>query len=236
MWRALFFALVLAIPSTGVRTAPPALSRAEGPAQSRVEGKAATPPAAETNAPKAPAAPTPPTVETPSIARGAAIVPPAGTIVPPIMRGGRGRGGRPSMEPSANGDFAPIVVRDLHAVVTINGRGSRVVEAIVAFSERSITASDSRNNFTVKSFPYAAVTHVTLSRSRRPRTTGGATLEIPGLPEGNIFGRGPRLWVTVETSEDRLVLRIDPQQMRPLLDVVANRTKVQIERYMEPEP
>ena len=44
-----------------------------------------------------------------------------------------------------DGDFQPIVVRDLRAVTVINGRGSRMVDAIVAFSEKSITASDSRN-------------------------------------------------------------------------------------------
>ena len=127
------------------------------------------------------------------------------------------------------------MVRDLHAVAVVNGRASRIVEAIVAFSEKSITASDSRNGFTVKTFPYSAVTHATLSRSRKPRTTGGATLEIPGLPEGNIFARGPRLWVTIETADDRLVLRLEPQQMRPLADLLTQRTKAPIERYMEPE-
>src|SRR5205814_3375860 len=122
------------------------------------------------------------------------------------------------------------------AVVTLAGRGSRVVAAIVAFSEKSLTATDLRNGFTVKTFPYSAVTHATLSRSRRPRATGGATLEIPGLSEGNIFARGPRLWVTIETADDKLVLRLEPPQMRPLADLIGQRTKAPIERYMEPEP
>jgi serine/threonine protein kinase len=64
---------------------------------------------------------------------------------------------------------------------------------------------------------------------------GGATLEIPRPPEGNIFARGPRLWVTIETADDRLVLRIEPQKIRPLLDIVAQRTKASVERQMEPE-
>ena len=130
-----------------------------------------------------------------------------------------------------------MVLRDEHAVVTLGGgRGSRIVEAIVAFSEKSLTATDTRNGFTVKTFPYSAVTHATFSRSRRPRGTGGATLEIPGLPEGNIFARGPRLWMTIETADDKLVLRLEPQQMRPLADLIGQRTKAKIERYMEPEP
>jgi hypothetical protein len=81
------------------------------------------------------------------------------------------------------------------------------------------------------------VTNATLSRSRRPRGKGGATLEVPGgIPEGNIFARGPRLWVTIETADDRLVLRIEPQQVRPIFDLLGERTRASIERYMEPEP
>ena len=156
--------------------------------------------------------------------------------LPPMMPGGRGRGPRGGRGPSANGDFAPMIIRDLHVVAVINGSASRIVEALVAFSEKSITATDQRNGFTLKTFPYGAVTHTTLSRSHKPRRAGGAIFEVPGgIPEGNIFARGPRLWVTIETADDRLVLRIDSQQLRPLLDVLASRTRAPIERYLEPE-
>ena len=103
------------------------------------------------------------------------------------------------MPPSANGEFAPMVVRDLHAVAVINGRASRIVEAIVAFSEKSITATDSRNGFTVKTFPYSAVTHATLSRSRKPRSTGGATFDTPG----GIPGRQHLRAGTAPVGDDR---------------------------------
>jgi len=128
------------------------------------------------------------------------------------------------------------VVRDLRAVAVINGRSSKVVDAIVAFSEQSITASDSRSGTTVKTFAYSAVTHATVSRSRKPRGAGGAFVETPGgIPDGNIFSRGARLWVTLETADDRLVLRLDPEQLRPVTDLVGQRTRVQIERYMDPD-
>ena len=67
-------------------------------------------------------------------------------------------------------------------------------------------------------------------------TTGGDTFETPGgIPEGNIFSRGPRLWVTIETADDRLVLRLDSPQLTPVLDLVGERTLAPIERYMDPE-
>lgn len=141
------------------------------------------------------------------------------------------------MPPSpSRGEFAPVVVRDVQALALIGGRPNRIVDAIVAFSEKSITASDSRSGLTVKTFPYGAVTHTTLSRSRKPRGAGGVEVAVPGgIPEGTIFARGPRLWVTIETADDRLVLRLDPEKMRPLLDLVVSRTKVPIERFMDPE-
>ena len=157
---------------------------------------------------------------------------PKSCLRPVSWRGGRGEA--PARPPDAN--FQPIVVRDLRAVAVINGRSSKVVDAIVAFSEQSITASDSHNGTTVKTFAYSAVTHATVSRSRKPRGAGGAFVETPGgIPDGNIFSRGARLWVTLETADDRLVLRLDQEQLRPVTDLVGQRTKVQIERYMDPE-
>ena len=106
----------------------------------------------------------------------------------------------------------------------------------MAFSEKSITASDSRSGLTVKTFPDSAVTHTTLSRGRKPRGAGGGDVVVPGgIPEGNIFARGPRLWVTIETADDRLVLRVDPEKVRSVLDLVGSRTRIPIERFMDPE-
>ena len=211
---------VVTVPAAAPRPAPAAA--AQQPKTVKVEPMVAPPRVAES-----PAAPPP-----------AAAAGPSAETRPPFVRGGRGgRGMRGGMPPSSpDGGFRPVVVRDTHAVVLINGRGSRLVEAIVAFSEKSISASDSRNGFTIKTFPYSAVTHATLSRSRTPRGAGGVAVDLPGgIPEGNIFARGPRLWVTIETADDRLVLRIEPPQIRPILDLVAQRAKVQVERYMEPE-
>jgi serine/threonine-protein kinase len=179
-----------------------------------------------------PAPPPPLAATTPSTPPRIPATLPASEILPPPGLGGRGDA--PARPPDA--DFRPIVVRDLRAVTVINGRSSKVVDAIVAFSEQSITASDSHNGTTVKTFAYSAVTHATVSRSRKPRGAGGAFVETPGgIPEGNIFSRGAHLWVTLETADDRLVLRLDPEQLRPVTDLVGQRTKVQIERYMDPE-
>jgi hypothetical protein len=182
-----------------------------------------------------PAPPSAPVAATPSTPPRIPATLPASEILPPAGLGGRGgRGEAPARPPDAN--FQPIVVRDLRAVAVFNGRSSKVVDAIVAFSEQSITASDSHNGTTVKTFAYSAVTHATVSRSRKPRGAGGAFVETPGgIPDGNIFSRGARLWVTLETADDRLVLRLDPEQLRPVTDLVGQRTKVQIERYMDPE-
>jgi hypothetical protein len=63
----------------------------------------------------------------------------------------------------------------------------------------------------------------------------GKTLGKYSIVEGNIFARGRALWVTLETADERLVLRLDPAQLRPLLSLVEQRTKPRIERFMDPE-
>ncbi len=168
------------------------------------------------------------TVATPSAP--AATPPPAAA---PAAAGARG--GRPAVGPAVAGEFKPMAVRDVNALA-VGPRGNRFVAGNVAFSERSITVSEERNGLLVKTLPYSAVLHTTLSRSRKPRGAGGAELQVAGgIPEGNIFARGPRLWLTLETANDRLVLRLDPAQLRPVLALVEQRTKPRIERFMEPE-
>ncbi len=146
---------------------------------------------------------------------------------PPVSRLGR----------SPETGFQPTVIRDARALLVLNDRDTRMVGAILTFSERSITATDGRNGVTVKSFPYDAVKHVSFSRGRLPRGTGGADVKVPGgIPEGNVLTRGPRLWLTIETAEDRLVLRLDPPALRPALDLVQQRMKVPLERFEDPNP
>jgi hypothetical protein len=227
---------VMTMPAPASVPAPAIVVPVAAPtAEPAVIVEAPPPPKVVKAQPAPPAPPSPLTAATPSTPPRIPATLPASEVVPPAGLAGRGgRGEAPARPPDAN--FQPIVVRDLRAVTVINGRSSKVVDAIVAFSEQSITASDSHNGTTVKTFAYSAVTHATVSRSRKPRGAGGAFVETPGgIPDGNIFSRGPRLWVTLETADDRLVLRLDPEQLRPVLDLVGQRTKVEIERYLDPE-
>ena len=41
--------------------------------------------------------------------------------------------------------------------------------------------------------------------------------------------------MTIQTADDQLIIRLDQEQMRPLAELVVQRTRVQLERYMEPE-
>ncbi len=206
------------------------------PAATVVPAPPAAPPAASSVAPvvASPAVPpaTPPAAQLP-----AATVTPPSVDALPAMRGGRGgrvlRGGA---QVFPDGEFKPVVLRDLHTLALISGRGSRIVDTTFTFAEKSISVTDSRTGFTVKMFPYSSVTHATLSRGRTPRATGGADVDVPGgVPGGNIFARGPRLWMVIQTADDQLIVRLDQEQMRPVTELVAQRTRVQIERYMEPQ-
>jgi hypothetical protein len=206
----------------------------------------ATPPQPKPQAPPKPPKTAPAAAGSPTVAERAAA-PLSATAAAPstdpstaLTRDGRaGRGGPGAVPPppsTPSVEFHPVVVPDLRAVSVVNGRESRIIETLVTFSEKSITASDSKNGLVVKTFAYSAVTHTTVSRSRKPRGAGGAVVETPGgIPEGNIFSRGPRLWVTIETADDRLVLRLDQQQLKPVLDLVEARTQAPIERFMDPE-
>ncbi len=173
----------------------------------------------------------PPPVVAKGVAAPTSAALPAGATPSPIRRG---LGGPTPPRPPEAG-FQPTVIRDARALLVLDGRDTQMVGAILAFSERSITATDVRNGVTVKSFPYDAVKHVSFSRGRLPRGTGGADVRVRGgIPEGNVLTRGPRLWLTIETADDRLVLRLDPPALRPALDLVQQRMKVRLERFEDP--
>jgi serine/threonine-protein kinase len=197
--------------------APPASPPASQP-QPQLQSKPPAPAPAQTTAQKS----DPPIADSPSIGR----------------RGGRGRA---AAEPAARVNptvaFQPVAIRDARALVILpNGRDSRLIESVVAFGEKAIEVTDVRTGFLYKSLTYDAVEHATLTRGRLPKVFGGADVQTPGgIPQGNVFTRGQRLWVTLETANDRLVLRLEPQSLRPFVDLVRQRTKAPVDEYSEPQ-
>ena len=150
---------------------------------------------------------------------------------PDGARGRFGRGRESVQPPVVTREFASTTISDVRVVVTLGNR-SRLVDALLTFGEQAITTTDERNGFIGKSMPYASVQHVTLSRSRVPRGLGGVEVVLPGgAPGGNLLSRGPWLWLTFETMDDRLVMRLNPPQPRPVLDLIAERIPVMVERY-----
>ena len=131
------------------------------------------------------------------------------------------------------GVFQPITIQDVRALLVLPRREARMIGTTLAFSERAITATDPRG-VTMKSFPYDTVTHAAVSRSRLPRGVGGAEMKIPG-GISEVFTRGAvRPWLTIETVDDFLVLRVDPAAIRQVLDLLRQRTKAPLERFEDP--
>ena len=85
----------------------------------------------------------------------------------------------------AEGEFEPVVVRDLRAVAVIDGRTSRVVESIVAFSERSIRRAAIRATGP-PSRPFPTV------RSRTRPSPDRASRAAPAAPPSTCPAESPR--------------------------------------------
>ena len=146
---------------------------------------------------------------------------------------GRGRSEARSATPSADAGPQPTVFQKVHALVVLRGV-SRVIETTLTFAEKAMSITDARSGFVVRSLQYDALQYAFFSRSHLPRDAGGVELQIPeGFPAAVARGEGPRLWLTLRTADERLVLRLDPPAVRPVLDLVAQRTKATIERYTE---
>jgi len=227
-------------PAAGPTVAPPAPPPPAAPIEKRV-----SPPIA---APALPAAPVPtkptsapPATQAPEAGADRRVVPSPAEPVPFPQRGrrggsmfpsARGRSGASSTAPATEAGSQPAAFR-VHALVAMGG-GSRMVETTLTFEEKSMAFTDARG-VRVRSISYDALQFAFFSRSHLPRGASGVELQIPGgMPAIIEQGQGPRLWLTLRAGDERVVLRIDPPTVRPILDLVEQRTKVKVERYTEP--
>ena len=127
----------------------------------------------------------------------------------------------------------PTAFKNVHALVSLRGV-SRLVETTLTFTENAMSFTDVRSGLVVRSLPYDTLQYAFFSRSHLPRGAGGVDLEVPGgFPAAVARGDMPRLWLTLRTANERLVLRLDPPAVRPVLDLVEQKTKAKVERYTD---
>lgn len=156
---------------------------------------------------------------------------------------GRGRAATPAVAaapPTAPAAPATPAAADAPAehfadvrVLTVDGTRGREVEALLGLEPGTLFVR-SREGAVLRTLPYRNVTAITYARSRRPRgqTIPGA-LELPENFGGSGFLGGARHWLTLQTADEFLVLRLEDRNVIRIMQAVEARTGVKVVRNQD---
>jgi serine/threonine-protein kinase len=183
------------------------------------------PPAPDPSAAPAVAAGTTPAVSTPTPASASGAPPVDGrAAAPTAMRGAaRGRGrGVVATDPL-------LAFSDLRAFV-VTGRKAEEQSAVLRFEAGAITLAADKGSRVYGQMPYAELTSATFVRAKNPRwypTLAGppSNVDMPG----GLF-RSSRGWLALQSRNGYLIVRLNDDTARHVLDTVTARTGVKVEQ------
>jgi serine/threonine-protein kinase len=178
--------------------------------------------------------PAAPPSSTPAAGRTTAAPPAAAAAAPGTSRSGAPAaaraGGAPastSAAPTATAPpEAPMEYKQVRLLV-INGRRSDDQEGMLSFSDGSMTIVGQGSGSGLASMPYDTLLRATYVHSRDPRWDPSLAGPPQDLDVGGIF-RTAKHWLVLQGRETFMVLRLEDNNWRPILNTVVDRTKVQI--------
>jgi serine/threonine-protein kinase len=205
-----------------------AAADAAPPADVSAAPSAATAPAAE-----APAAPAPTASAAPPSASAAGPtrssgMPPSSSTIPsaprssaaaaPTAATAAGRTGGPAEPPPMRYENVRVLVLD--------GRRSSDQEGQLVIGDGSV-AVHARGGAALSSLPYDALLRATYVHARDPKWDPSLAGPPQDLDVGGIF-RTAKHWLVLQGREQFMVLRLEDSNWRPIVNMVVDRTKVQL--------
>jgi serine/threonine-protein kinase len=156
-------------------------------------------------------------------APGAASTDGRATAPPAASRGaarGRGRGTVAD---------TPVAFSDLRALV-VTGRKAEEESAVLRFEGGAITLTADKGGRVYSRLPYGELTSAAFVRAKNPRwypTLAGppSNVDMPG----GLF-RSSRGWLALQSRNSYLIVRLNDDTLRRVLDTVTERTGVKIEQ------
>ena len=107
------------------------------------------------------------------------------------------------------------------------GDKTNEIKVHLIVTEDSIQVRDSQFSRTLKEIPYSEIKDVTYSFSKHRRWKAGvaAAVAVNVFAAPLFFMKGKKHWLTFETEEDRLALRLDKRNFKDILSAVDRRLK-----------
>ena len=115
-------------------------------------------------------------------------------------------------------------------MLTLAGDRGREDEALLGLEPGSLVVR-ARDGRVLRTLPYRGMTALTYARARRPR--GQDVPNAAAVPEnvgGSGFLGGSRHWLTVQTPDDFLVLRLEDRNVIAIMRSLEARTGLRVVR------
>ena len=196
--------------SAATTTTPsPAQGAATGASRAATSSSPSTPPAAPSS--RATAAAPSGAVTSTNAGRGSTTAPPA-------------------TGPSTTAAAPPENFGDVKAMI-FEGSKSREVDALLSLEPGKLIVRSKSDGAVLRTVPYTAIAAATYARARRPRgqTVTGAYNVPDDVGGSGLFG-GARHWLTLQTSNDYVIIRLEDRNVIPVLNGLEARTGSKITR------
>ncbi len=211
--------------TTGTVAAPepaPAAPAVPAPAPVAIRGATAAVPAANTPAPV-------PGAAAPGAAPGRVLDPlaiDAGRRGDPAgVRGVAAAAGRRGAAPVDDQLLAFTDVR----VMVVTGKKAQDEEILLNFVGGQIALVARRAGTAMATLPYQSIASATFVRARDPKWNPGFSSPPDGLDVGGML-RTPKLWLTLQTRESYVILRLADTNVTRVIEAVEARTGLTVER------
>jgi hypothetical protein len=111
------------------------------------------------------------------------------------------------------------------------GSKSREVDALLSLEPGNLIVRSKSDGAVLRTVPYTAIAAATYARARRPR--GQAVVGASNVPDdvggSGLFG-GARHWLTLQTSNDYVIIRLEDRNVISVLNGLEARTGNKIMR------
>ena len=109
----------------------------------------------------------------------------------------------------------------------VTGRRSAEQEGLLTFASGQFTVLGRTNSAALASMPYESLLRATYVRGRDPKWDPSLAAPPQDLDVGGVF-RTAKHWLVLQGRDTYMILQLDDSVWRPVLNMVVDRTKVQI--------
>jgi hypothetical protein len=163
----------------------------------------------------------PPAAATPAPLPSAPVAPTSGAA--PVTEA-------PAAEPPKPTDThveAPQSFGDLRTVIAQRGDATkgREMDALLSFEASSIVVRSRESGAVLKTMPYGAIAAATYIQAKRPKGSDETNVAAipPNFVGSNVFS-SEKHWLTLQTTSDFLILRLDDKNYRSIVSSFEART------------